>query len=237
MLGDTTVVRKRSYHETSSHLQSRLFYLVLKSSQIRNATPDLRGLEFMRRIGACGPRDVNQVYSDICKGSLLASSYVVKIVEPYANNLLKRLSKQPILHFLDTGLAAYLAGWTNPTVLEAGAMSGQFFETYAFGEVYKSFVNAGLRPPLYFFRNNDKREIDILMERDGTLYPIEVKKTASPSCKDARNLGALDPVSQSVVPSELASFKRAIGTGCILCMAQDTYPVSERAWAFPIWAV
>ncbi len=164
-------------------------------------------------------------------------SYVVKIVEPYANNLLKRLSKQPILHFLDTGLAAYLADWTNPTVLEAGAMSGQFFETYAFGEVYKSFVNAGLRPPLYFFRNNDKREIDILMERDGTLYPIEVKKTASPSCKDARNLGALDPVSQSVVPSELASFKRAIGTGCILCMAQDTYPVSERAWAFPIWAV
>ena len=290
--------------------------LGLSGSEIYGAASEPFGASpeyFMRRIGACGPRDVNQVYSDICKGSLpgiralpddlrpggyesyldtyimrdirdlaqvgdelkfrrfmtacaaltskpvvyadlarladisektaktwlslLASSYVVKIVEPYANNLLKRLSKQPVLHFLDTGLAAYLAGWTSPAVLEAGAMSGQFFETYAFGEVYKSFVNAGVRPPLYFFRNNDRREIDILMERDGTLFPIEVKKTASPSCKDTRNLGALDPVSQSDIPSELVPFKRAVGTGCILCMAQDTYPVSERAWAFPIWAV
>mgnify|MGYP004682436425 FL=1 len=116
-------------------------------------------------------------------------------------------------------------------------MSGQFFETYAFGEVYRSFVNAGTRPPLYFFRNNDKREIDILMERDGTLYPIEVKKTASPSIKDTRNLGVLDPVAQDDIPEELAAFKRDIGCGCIMCMAQDTYPVSERAWAFPVWAV
>ena len=169
--------------------------------------------------------------------SLLTSSYLVKVVQPYANNLLKRLSKQPIMHFLDTGLACYLSGWTNAAVLEAGAMSGQFFETYAFGEVYRSFINAGTRPPLYFFRNNDKREIDMLLERDGTLYPIEVKKTASPSIKDTRNLGVLDPVAQDDIPEELAAFKRDIGCGCIMCMAQDTYPVSDRAWAFPVWAV
>lgn len=268
---------------------------------------------FMRRVSMCQPRDVGQVYDDICKGSLpalralpddlraggyesyldtyimrdirslaqvgdelkfrrfmtacaaltskpvayadlarladvsektaktwlslLVSSYLVKIVEPYANNLLKRLSKQPVMHFLDTGLAAYLTGWTNPNVLEAGAMSGQFFETYCFGEVYRSFINAGARPPLFFFRNNDKREIDMLMERDGTLYPIEVKKTASPSQKDARNLGVLDPAARNDVPAELAAFKRTVGCGCIMCMTQDTYPVSEHAWAFPVWAV
>lgn len=80
------------------------------------------------------------------------------------------------MHFLDTGLAAYLTGWTSPQALEAGAMSGQIFETHVFGEVYKSFLNAGQRAPLYFFRNNDKKKIDLLMERDGTLFPIEVKK-------------------------------------------------------------
>ena len=169
--------------------------------------------------------------------SLLVSSYIVKVVEPYANNLLKRLSKQPIMHFLDTGLAAYLTGWTSPRALEAGAMSGQIFESYVFGEVYKSFLNAGRRAPLHFFRNNDKKEIDLLLESDGTLYPIEVKKTASPSKKDARNLGVLDPVASDDEPGELSSLKRNIGMGAIICMAQNTFPVSERAWAFPVWAV
>lgn len=169
--------------------------------------------------------------------SLLVSSYIVKIVEPYANNLLKRLSKQPVMHFLDTGLAVYLTGWTSPQALEAGAMSGQIFETHVFGEIYKSFLNAGQLTPLYFFRNNDKKEIDLLMERDGALFPIEVKKTASPSRKDTRNLNALDPVNASDVAPELSMYKREIGTGTIVCMVQDTFPVSERAWAFPVWAV
>ena len=168
--------------------------------------------------------------------SLLESSYMVKIVQPYSNNLLKRLSKQPILHFLDTGLAAYLAGWTSASALEAGSLAGQFFETYAFGELYKSFVNSGKAAPLFFFRNNDKKEIDLLLEKDGAIYPVEVKKKAEPSKKDERNLGALDPLKKDV-PEELASFKREVGLGCVLCMAQKTYPISERSWAFPIWAV
>ena len=169
--------------------------------------------------------------------SLLVSSYLVKVVEPYANNILKRLSKQPVLHFLDTGLAAYLAGWTSPRALETGAMNGQIFETYAFDEVYKSNVNAGMRPSLFFFRTNDRKKIDLLLELDGTLFPVEVKKTGSPSRKDARNMGALDPVAAANVPEELASFKRRVGLGCVLCLAEDTFPVSERAWAFPVWAV
>ncbi len=169
--------------------------------------------------------------------SLLVSSYLVKVVEPYANNLLKRLNKQPVMHFLDTGLAAYLAGWSNSETLELGAMNGQIFETFAFGEIYKSFLNAGKHPPLHFFRTNDKKEIDILMEQDGVLYPIEVKKTASPGKKDVRNFGVLDPVASDEIPEELLVFKREIGMGCILCMAGDTFPVNSSAWAFPVWAV
>ena len=169
--------------------------------------------------------------------SLLVSSYLVKIIEPYSNNLLKRLSKQPVMHFADPGLAAYLAGWLTPTALEAGAMSGHIFETYAFGEVYKSFANSGQRPQLYFFRTNDRKEIDLLLEQDGVLYPIEVKKTASPSKKDIRNFGAIDPVMADDVPEELAVFKRSVGMGCVLCLSSDALPISERAWAFPIWAL
>lgn len=168
--------------------------------------------------------------------SLLASTYLVKIVQPYANNILKRLSKQPIMHFTDTGLAAYLAGWDGPQTLEAGAMSGQIFETYVFQEIYKSYANAGRRPPLCFFRNNDKKEIDLLLEQNGTLYPVEVKKTGNPSRADARNFSALNPVAGEV-PSESSSFKREIGMGSVVCMASDAFPVQQGVWAFPVWGI
>ena len=169
--------------------------------------------------------------------SLLVSTYLVKIVPPYANNLLKRLSKQPIMHFMDTGLAAYLVGWSNAQTLELGAMSGQIFETYVFDEIVKSFINAGKKPPIHFFRNNDKKEIDLLLEQNNTLYPVEVKKTASPTLSAAKNFRALNPVSRGDAPEELVSLKRDIGTGTIICMAEDTFPLSDNVWAFPVWGI
>lgn len=169
--------------------------------------------------------------------SLLVSSYLVKILEPYSNNLLKRLSKQPVMHFVDVGLAAYLSGWDGAGTLELGAMSGMAFESYAFSEVYKSFSNAGHRPPLWFFRTNDRKEIDLLLERNGTVYPLEVKKSATPVAGDAKNFGALDGLADEGVPRELAALKREVGMGAIICMADDAYPVSSRAWAMPLWAI
>lgn len=222
-------------------------YLMRDIRDLSHVADELKFRRFMTACAALTSKPV--VYAELARIadidektakswlSLLVSSYLVKIVEPYANNLLKRLSKQPVMHFMDTGLAAHLTGWSSPRALEAGAMSGQMFETYAFGEVYKSFSNTGRRAPLCFFRNNDRREIDMLLERDGALYPIEVKKTASPSRKDARNLHVLDPVADPSVPEDLSAFRREVGTGCILCMTEDTFPVSERAWAFPVWAV
>lgn len=169
--------------------------------------------------------------------SLLASSYLVKIVQPYSNNLLKRLSKQPIMHFTDTGLAVHLSSWRSAESLEFGAMSDQAFETFAFGEVYKSYLNTGFRPPLTFFRNNDKKEIGLLLEKDGRLHPVEVKKTASPNRKDIRNFSAIDPVSAEDAPSDLLALKRESGMGAVLCMASGAYPIGSRAWAFPVWAL
>lgn len=169
--------------------------------------------------------------------SLLVSSYLVKIVQPYSNNLLKRLSKQPIMHFTDTGLAAYLAGWSSVAALEDGAAAGSFFETFAYGEVLKSYVNAGKNPPIWFFRNNDKKEIDLLLEYDGALHPAEVKKTAAPKPDDAKNFNAINPVAANDVPAEYAALKREIGTGCVICMASDTFPISKTCWSFPVWGI
>lgn len=167
--------------------------------------------------------------------SLLVSSYLVKIVEPYSNNLIKRLSKQSIMHFTDAGLAAHLAGWTNPQALEMGAMSGFVFETHVFSEIYKSYINAGLKAPLFFFKTNDKKEIDLLLEKEGELFPIEIKKTASPNAKDVKNFKALDPVQEA--PRELMAFKRELGMGSLVCMTSDAYPINSQAWVFPAWAI
>lgn len=95
----------------------------------------------------------------------------------------------------------------------------------------------GKKSSLYFFRTYDKKEIDLLIEREGVLYPIEVKKSASPDSSDARNFSSLDPVAADEVPAELAMFKRKIGAGCIICMVDDAFPVSSRAWALPSQAV
>ena len=141
------------------------------------------------------------------------------------------------MHFVDVGLAAYLSGWDGAGTLELGAMSGMAFESYAFSEVYKSFSNAGRRPPLWFFRTNDRKEIDLLLERHGTVYPLEVKKSATPVAGDAKNFGALDGLADEGVPRELAALKREVGMGAIICMADDAYPVSSRAWAMPLWAI
>lgn len=206
-------------------------------------------MKFRRFVSACAALTSKPVvYADLARSadidektakswlSLLVSTYLVKIVQPYANNLLKRLSKQPVMHFTDTGLAAYLAGWDNPRTLEIGAMNGQIFETYVFQEIYKSYINAGRRPPLFFFRNNDKKEIDLLLEQNATLYPVEVKKTASPSRFDTKNFPVLEPVEKDV-PSELVSFRREVGTGSVVCMASDTFPIDRRTWAFPVWGI
>jgi predicted AAA+ superfamily ATPase len=107
--------------------------------------------------------------------------------------MLKRAVKTPKIYFLDTGIAAYLTKWNNPEVLRNGAMAGAFWESFVIAEIIKSYCNAGILDlPLYFYRDKDMKEIDLLIEADGILYPIEIKKHADPSLKDAANFSVLD---------------------------------------------
>ena len=123
--------------------------------------------------------------------SVLVSSHIIALVQPYHNNALKRVVKMPLLHFLDTGLAAYLLKWGNPEALERGAMSGAFFESYVFSEIYKSYLNAGKEPPVFYYRDRDQKEIDLLLYQNGVLSPIEIKKAASPGKTAIRNFDVL----------------------------------------------
>ena len=100
------------------------------------------------------------------------------------------------MHFLDTGLAAYLLKWGNPETLEKGAMSGAFFESYVFSEIYKSYLNAGKEPPIFYYRDKEQKEIDLLLYQDGMLYPIEIKKAASPGKAAIKNFHVLNPVQE-----------------------------------------
>ncbi|MCD8217885.1 MAG: ATP-binding protein [Clostridiales bacterium] len=169
--------------------------------------------------------------------SLLVSSHIIALVQPYHNNALKRVVKMPLLHFLDTGLAAYLLKWGNPEALERGAMSGTFFESYVFSEIYKSYLNAGKEPPVYYYRDKDQKEIDLLIYQNGTLSPIEIKKAASPGRTAIRNFHVLEPVTRESSFEGISSLKTEIGTGNVICMANDLLPVDEKNWHVPVWLI
>jgi len=169
--------------------------------------------------------------------SVLVSSGVVALVEPYHNNVLKRVVKAPLLHFLDTGLCAHLLKWDNAKTLEYGAASGAFFESYVFSEIYKSYLNAGRVPPLYYYRDRDQKEIDLLIYQDGTLYPVEIKKAASFGAEAIRHFGALNPVNDPERFGVLKQFKVKIGTGAVVCMASDLLPINETNWRVPVWMI
>ena len=169
--------------------------------------------------------------------SILLSSHMIALVQPYHNNVLKRVVKMPLLHFLDTGLAAYLLKWGNPEALEKGAMSGAFFESYVFSEIYKSYLNAGKEPPIFYYRDKDKKEIDLLIYQNGTLFPIEIKKAASPGKMAIKKFNVLEPVTHAEASENLESLKVEIGTGGVICMANDLLPVDEKNWYVPAWLI
>lgn len=169
--------------------------------------------------------------------SVLVSSHIIALVQPYHNNALKRVVKMPLLHFLDTGLVAYLLKWGNPEALEKGAMSGAFFESYVFSEIYKSYLNAGKEPSIFYYRDKDQKEIDLLIYQNGVLSPIEIKKAASPGKEAIKNFRVLEPAAHNKMFEDLESLKVEIGTGSVVCMANDLLPIDKKNWYVPVWLI
>ncbi|MDR2794993.1 MAG: ATP-binding protein [Holosporaceae bacterium] len=154
--------------------------------------------------------------------SVLRTSGLVHLLEPYYNNITKRIIKTPKLYFLDTGLCAFLTGWDSPKTLEAGAMNGAILETYIFREILKSYWHNGKHPHMYFYRDTDQREIDFVFEINGILYPAEVKKTATPSLAAAKSFFTLETLG------------KPIGAGAVICLREKDIPLSREVTAIPV---
>ncbi|MCL2859685.1 MAG: ATP-binding protein [Oscillospiraceae bacterium] len=156
--------------------------------------------------------------------SILVSSNIVYLLEPYYNNIMKRAIKTPKLYFLDTGLAAYLTKWKTKDVLESGTMAGNFFENFVVVEIIKSYYNTGeLRPPLYYYRDKDKNEIDLIIEQNGKLHPIEIKKSANPNKDMISSFRLLEKVKG-----------KTVGEGGIICMYDRLMKLNENNWVIPV---
>ncbi len=154
--------------------------------------------------------------------SVLETSGLVYLLQPWHSNLTKRLVKAPKLYFLDAGLAVYLTRWPDASSLEAGAMSGAILETWVVSEIVKSYWHNGLEAPLFFYRDADQQEVGLLIESADTLYPVEIKKTASPSHHAKRSFKPLEKLG------------KRIGQGGVLCFVERDVPLSYEVTAIPV---
>ena len=156
--------------------------------------------------------------------SVLRTSRIIYLMEPYFNNHLKRVIKTPKIYFMDVGLLAYLTKWPTPETLANGAKAGNIFETFVVSEIIKSYLNAGIiNPPIYFYRDKDKKEIDLIIEEAEKIYPIEIKMSASPDKEMVKNFSVLK-----------GKIDKEIGTGIIICQYDNKVYLSEDILVLPI---
>ena len=215
-----------------------LFYSSYLQTYLQRDVRDLTRVgderAFLQFIRGCAAR-VGQLlnYADLARDvdidpktvkiwlSILETSGIIYLLPPYYTNVSKRLLKTPKLYFLDTGLCAYLTQWSSPETLEAGAMSGAILENWLLVEILKSWWHNGKTPYAYFYRDKEQREIDLLLEQDNTLYPVEFKKTASPNLSMTKHFKVL------------ANLDKPVGHGAIVCLRESDIPLSTDVDVIP----
>jgi predicted AAA+ superfamily ATPase len=157
--------------------------------------------------------------------NILETLGIIFYLHTYSNNTIKRVIKTPKLYFYDTGLVAHLTKWSSAEALEQGAMNGSILENYAISEIIKSYYNEGREPFIYYYRDKDMKEIDLIMEMDGKVMPIEIKKTANPPSEILNTFKVLDK------PRVLR------GKGAVLCMKNDLSAFDKDNYIIPIWLI
>lgn len=208
------------------------------SRDITAMVPGLNILTFNDFIKACACRvgqvlNVHSIASDVGISDntakswlgLLEKSNVVFFLRPYSNNLLKRSITKPKLYFFDTGLVAYLTSYTSAQTLSVGALAGAILENYVVNQFRSSFANRAMLPAMHYYRDRDGREIDILMEGDGVLHPVEVKRSVNPSPSAVRAFGVLENAALEV------------GCGMVACARDTVGALSSEVALAPIWAL
>ena len=156
---------------------------------------------------------------------VLEKSEVIFYLRPYSNNLLKRTIKTPKLYFFDTGLAAYLTKYTTPEILANGAISGALLENYVVSEIRKTYFNDAKDCLLWYYRDKSSNEIDMVIESDGVLHPLEIKRSVNPG---SELIGAFEVLDKGSVPRE---------KGAILCMRPELSVINADNFIVPIWMI
>ena len=156
---------------------------------------------------------------------VLEKSEVLFYLRPYSDNLLKRTVKTPKLYFFDTGLVAYLTKYTRPQILENGAINGAILENYAVAEIRKTWMNNAKECILHYYRDKDSNEVDLVIESDGELHPLEIKKSTNPGTELASAFKVLD---KGAVPR---------GTGAIFCLRETLSAIDRNTFILPIWMI
>lgn len=227
---------------SGANSNSNIFYSSYLSTYIERdvkaLSESIDSLKFMRFMTAVAARcsqmlnvaeiardaDINQTQAKNWLG-ILETLGIIFYLHPFSNNLLKRLVKTPKLYFYDTGLVCYLTRWSSAETLESGAMNGAALENYVVSEIAKTYLNCGQEPFMYYYRDKDAKEIDIILEHDGVLNPIEIKKTSNPSTELTKVFSLLDK----------ASVPRA--KGAILCMKPELNVLDRENYIVPIWMI
>ncbi len=216
-----TAEQRMEYYE--SYVETYL----MRDAVDDNGISDTEG--FRKVLRACAAFAGNLVnYSDIAQAGnvsvptakewvkILHSMGIVYLMEPFSNNELKRLIKTPKLYFCDTGLCAYLSMWTSKETLMNGAASGHYFENYVVTELVRMYSYSKNKINMTFYRDTNQKEIDIVLEKNGTLHPLEIKKSSNPDKKAVGSFHLL----------EKSSLK--IGEGGVICMTPKPYPLDEN---------
>lgn len=156
--------------------------------------------------------------------SILKNTNLIYMLQAYSNNNVQKAIKRPKIYFMDTGLACYLTGYLNSQTLEKSAYNGAIFETYIISEIIKSYTNNGKSPKtrLYYYRDNNQKEIDLLVFYDNKVYPVEIKKSANPAKTALKNFEIVN------------KFGVEVGNGIVLCMVEDIIAIDDNNYYVPI---
>ena len=208
---------ERDVHDLARVSDENRFFTFLRAAAAR--TGQLLNLsELARDIGISMPTAKDWM-------GVLEASNIVWLLRPYSRNVTSRIVKTPKLYFLDTGLCSHLLGWDSATTLMNGAMSGAMLETFVVGEILKSFWNSGRTPRIFFYRDRMGVEIDLLIEANGVLEPIEVKRNTNPTPSDVKAFG------------KVAGLGFELGRGAVVCPAERALPLMDGVVVFPAGAL
>lgn len=216
----------------SSYLQT---YIDRDVSELAALTDKLQFQDFIRA-AACRTGQMLNIHDlaqdigvsdDTAKRWLqvLEKSDIIFYLRPYSNNLLKRTIKTPKMYFFDTGLVAYLTRYTSPEILQNGAINGAILENYVVSEMMKTYQNAAQDCLLWYYRDKSCNEIDVIMESNGQLHPLEIKRSATPESRLINTFSVLD---KSSVPR---------GKGALICMRPELSAINTDHYIVPVWMI